>query len=86
LEDAGAIAPSALPRPSSGESSTDDRVDLSHAARLRQRLRADVGDVTQMDATRVASLRARVSGETYKPAPEAVASSLITELTGDHLV
>ena len=86
MEDAGGMAPSGLPQSSPSESSTDDRVNLSDAARLRQRLRAHVGDVHQMDATRVASLRARVSGETYKPAPEAVATSLISELTGDQLV
>jgi hypothetical protein len=86
LEDAGGIAPSGFTPPSSGEPSTDDRVDLSNAARLRQRLRADLGSLEQTDAGRIASLRASVAGDTYKPAPEAVATSLIGEITADLLV
>lgn len=85
-EDAAAIAPSAFTPPSPSESSANDRVDLSGAARLRQRLRADLGDLEQTDPGRVASLRSRVVTDAYKPAPEAVAKSLIGELTADLLV
>ena len=85
-EDAATIAPSTFKPTSPGDSSADDRVDLSDAARLRQRQRADLGDLERTDAARVASLRARVVTDAYKPAPEAVAKSLIGELTADLLV
>jgi hypothetical protein len=84
-EDAWASAPSAFTPTSPGESSANDRVDLSDAARLRQRLQADLGDLQRTDTERVASLRTRIVTDAYKPAPEAVAESLIGELTADLL-
>jgi anti-sigma28 factor (negative regulator of flagellin synthesis) len=86
LEDAGTIAPSTPAPASPSETGRNDRVNLSDAARLRQRVRSDLGDLEQTDSARVASLRARVTADTYKPAPEAVAKSLIGELTADLLV
>jgi flagellar biosynthesis anti-sigma factor FlgM len=84
---AGAIAPSASPPPhAEGSSSPDDRVHLSDGARVRQRLRADLGDAGQTDTARVASLRAAVSSGTYAPAPGAVAQSLVGELTANLVV
>lgn len=63
-----------------------DRVELSEAARLRQRLRAEVGDVeTTTTSDRVANLRAQVTGGTYQPAPRAVAERLLAEVAGDLL-
>ena len=63
-----------------------DRVELSDAARVRQRLRAEVGDLDPFDAARVASLRARVVADAYKPPPAAVAARLFGELTADLVV
>jgi hypothetical protein len=90
VDDPGAIAPA----PSSTPPATRrrdaeggaDRVELSDAARLRQRLRADLGDVEQADSSRVASLRARVVADAYRPAPDAVAKSLVGELAADLVV
>jgi len=86
-DNAGAIAPSASPPPRAAESGgPDDTVNLSDGARLRQRLRADLGDPGQTDTARVASLRAAVTSGTYAPAPEAVAQSLVGELTANLVV
>jgi hypothetical protein len=49
-------------------------------------LRAEIGDVEQTDSSRVASLRARVVANTYRPAPDAVAKSFVGELTADLVV
>jgi hypothetical protein len=91
VEDPGTLAP--LPRPTTQETgrrdadaSSGDRVELSDGARLRQRLRADVGAVEHPDAARVASLRARVVANAYQPDPGAVAKSLVSELAADLVV
>ncbi len=85
MEDAGALAP--LPSHAPATPSRDaDRVELSEAARARQRLRAGVGDPEQQDAARVASLRARVVANAYRPPAESVARSLLGELTADLVV
>jgi flagellar biosynthesis anti-sigma factor FlgM len=83
----GAIAPSVSPPPQTeGSSGPDDRVNLSDGARVRQSLRADLGDARQTDMAQVASLRAAVSSGAYAPAPEAVAQSLVGELTANLVV
>lgn len=63
-----------------------DRVQLSDAARLRQRLKAEIGDPTAAsDPGRLDALRAEVVNETYAPDPRAVASRLLGELAADAL-
>ena len=90
MEDAGALAPMpSLAPPARGraaESAAGDRVELSEAARLRQRLRAEVGDPEQQDAARIASLRARVVANAYHPAADAVAKSMLGDLAADLVV
>jgi len=89
VDDSAAVAtPPAPQQPQrqTTEASAGDRVDLSDGARLRQRLRADVGDVESPDSGRVASLRARVAAGTYQPAPNAVAKSLVGDLVADLVV
>ncbi len=90
VDDPGALAPAPGPTPSTtrgGDSGgAPDRVDLSDGARLRQRLRAEIGDIEQTDSSRVANLRARVVANTYRPAPDAVAKSVVGELTADLVV
>jgi hypothetical protein len=61
-------------------------VELSEGARLRQRLRTDVGTLADGDTSRVASLRARVVADAYRPDPTAVAKSLVSELAADLVV
>ncbi|HEY2388641.1 MAG TPA: flagellar biosynthesis anti-sigma factor FlgM [Candidatus Binatia bacterium] len=86
-DNAGAVAPSAAPPPRADEGAgPDDTVNLSDAARLRQRLRADLGDARRTDPARVASLHAAVAGGTYAPAADAVARSLVGELATNLLV
>jgi hypothetical protein len=91
VEDPSTLVP--LPRPTTEDArgrdpdaSSADRVELSDGARLRQRLRADVGAVEHPDAARVASLRARVVANAYQPDPAAVAKSLVSELATDLVV
>ncbi|MBI3768957.1 MAG: flagellar biosynthesis anti-sigma factor FlgM [Deltaproteobacteria bacterium] len=90
IEDPGAVAPAPSFTPPLGRrrdaEGSADRVELSEGARLRQRLRADLGDVEQPDSSRVLSLRARVVANAYRPAPDAVAKSLVGELTADLVV
>jgi len=82
-----------LPGPSEGTdaaSATDsgpvtDRVQLSEAARLRQRLKAEVGDPSVTDDTRVAALQSDVADQTYAPSPHAVADRLLGELAANLL-
>jgi hypothetical protein len=91
VDDAAAVVPEPeYTRPQArardAESGSPDRVDLSEAARLRQRLRAELGDVEEPDSARIASLRARVVADAYQPAPDAVAKSLVGELATDLVV
>jgi flagellar biosynthesis anti-sigma factor FlgM len=58
----------------------EDRVELSEAARLRLRLRSQVGDVEGIDTARVAELRARLAGNTYEPSPRGVAERMLADL------
>jgi anti-sigma28 factor (negative regulator of flagellin synthesis) len=85
-ETAGVIAPSAAPPPQADGTGADDTVNLSDAARLRQRLRVDIGDVQQTDGARVAHLQGEVTGGTYAPGAGAVAQSLLGELATNLLV
>jgi hypothetical protein len=64
-----------------------DRVQLSEAARLRQRLKAEVGDPAAHAATtaRLDALRTAVANETYAPDPRAVAQKLLGDLAADLL-
>jgi len=48
--------------------------------------REDVGAVDDSDASRVATLRARVVANAYQPDPGAVAKSLVSELAADLVV
>ncbi len=62
-----------------------DRVQLSEAARLRQRLKAEIGDPSAVDVDTVAALRNRIAAGTYAPDPRAVAERLLGELASDLL-
>ena len=62
-----------------------DRVQLSEAARLRQRLKTEVGDPSQSTSDRVQALQAEVANQTYAPSPRAVADRLLGELAADLL-
>ena len=75
----GAEATSATGKP------VTDKVQLSEAARLRQRLKTEVGDPTAVDAQKVAALGAEVANQTYAPNPRAVAERLLGELATDLL-
>ncbi len=85
-ENAGAVAPSASAGSRTVEASADDTVNLSEAARLRQRLRVDLGDVGRVDTARVTRLHGEVGAATYRPAADAVAKSLLGDLAADLLV
>lgn len=61
-----------------------DRVELSEAARLRQRLKAEVGDPATGSAD-VGALAAAVADQTYAPSPRAVADRLLGELAANLL-
>ena len=90
LEESGSLAPPPGFALTSGRLRTSqsdaNRVELSDAARVRQRLRAEIGDLDGFDAPRVASLRARVVAEAYDPPPETIAARLLGELTADLVV
>jgi flagellar biosynthesis anti-sigma factor FlgM len=62
-----------------------DRVQLSEAARLRQRLKAELGDPTAVDVGKVAALGAEVANQTYGPNPRAIADRLLGEIAADLL-
>ena len=64
-----------------------DRVQLSEAARLRQRLKTEIGDPSASATTnaRLEELQAAVTDQTYAPDPRAVAQSLLSNLTADLL-
>jgi len=80
------IAPEA-PSPTSRPDATSptDRVQLSEAARLRQRLKTETGDPTQPTASgeQIAALQSQVANQTYAPSPHAVAQRMLGELTAD---
>lgn len=84
---------SELPAPGEGTDAADaaergpvtDRVQLSEEARLRQRLKAEVGDPSGTDDARVAALQSDVADQTYAPSPHAVADRLLGELAANLL-
>lgn len=84
LGGANPVADAAGPETQNGGPVTD-RVQLSEAARLRQRLKAEVGTSSDTDAARVAALQAEVANQTYAPSPRAVAERLLGELAADLL-
>ncbi len=71
-------------RPASG-GGTADSVELSGAARLLQRLRAEVGDVETTGVDRVAALQQRLDAGEYQPPAREVAERLLTEIASDAL-
>lgn len=84
----GETAPAAEPTESAGRAgggAVTDRVQLSEAARLRQRLKSEIGDPSQIATDKVAALQARLADESYAPSPEAVADRLLGELAADLL-
>ncbi len=84
----GLPAPSETPEAgqATADRSVTDRVQLSDAARLRQRLKAEVGDPAATSNTdRVAVLSADVQNQTYAPDPRVVADRLLGELAADLL-
>ena len=85
MEGAGSFAPAPAAPSHSSTAGADDTVDLSDAARLRQRLRAEVGDAGTTDATRVARLREQVAAGTYAPRAEDVATSLLGNVAAELL-
>ncbi|MEB2285798.1 MAG: flagellar biosynthesis anti-sigma factor FlgM [Polyangiaceae bacterium UTPRO1] len=80
----GAAAGAEAATPTSG-CAVNDRVQLSEAARLRQRLKAEIGDAAAIDVEKVAALRDRLAAGTYAPDPRAVAERLLGELARDLL-
>ena len=68
-------------RPESGR--VTDRVQLSDAARLRQRLKSELGDPSASATERVRALQAQIADQTYGPSPRAVANRLLGELAAD---
>ena len=89
VEDAAGIATPPTAPPSSGraggERAAADTVDVSEAARFRQRLRTEVGDLDTISSTRVAQLSTQVATGTFTPAPRAVAERLLADVAGDLL-
>lgn len=63
-----------------------DRVQLSEAARLRQRLKSELGDPSAATTTdRLDALQAEVANQTYAPSPRAVAERLLGEIAANLL-
>jgi anti-sigma28 factor (negative regulator of flagellin synthesis) len=79
---AGDAAPADAER--TGGAAVTDRVQLSDAARLRQRLKAEAGDPAASTAD-VGALRLQVENGTYAPSPRAIADRLLGELAADLL-
>ena len=79
------VGDAAAPDAPNGGAPVSDRVQLSEAARLRQRLKAEVGAADDTDAARVAALQTQVTNQTYAPSPRAVAERLLGEMAADLL-
>jgi anti-sigma28 factor (negative regulator of flagellin synthesis) len=60
-----------------------DRVQLSEAARLRQRLKSEVGDFGATSGGQVSALQDAVANGSYAPSPRAVADRLLAELAAN---
>ena len=85
----GEVPSADAPEPASAATGggVTDRVQLSEAARLRQRLKTEIGDPAASAATtaRLEALQAAVANETYAPDPRAVARKLLGALAADLL-
>ena len=68
-----------------GGGAVTDRVQLSEAARLRQRLKSEIGDPTQSTSDQVQALQAQIANQTYAPSPRAIADRLLSDLAADSL-
>lgn len=86
VADGGEIGQVGGPESVRGGRSTSrgDRVELSEAARLRQRLRSEIGDVGGIATEKVAALQSRIAAG-YRPDPRAVAERLLADLAADLL-
>ena len=62
-----------------------DTVDVSEAARFRQGLRTELGDVDTVAADQVAALRSDLAAGRFQPAPHAVAERLLADIATDLL-
>lgn len=62
-----------------------DRVQLSEAARLRQRLKSEIGEAPATASERLRALQSDVANQTYAPSPRAVANRLLSDLAADLL-
>jgi len=78
----GGAAPADAQR--TGGGAVTDRVQLSEAARLRQRLKAEAGDPAASTAD-LRALQVEVENGTYAPSPGAIADRLLGELAADLL-
>lgn len=85
LGEAAPVADTADATDAAGRGSVTDRVQLSEAARLRQRLKSEIGDPNESTSERVQALRADVANQTYAPSPRAIADRLLAELAADLL-
>ena len=84
IADATPIGDAAADAQRSAGTAVTDRVQLSEAARLRQRLKAEAGDPAAPSAD-VGALQVQVENGTYAPSPRAVADRLLGELAADLL-
>src|SRR5215468_1212287 len=84
LADAGAVGDVAGADPRTESGPVTDRVQLSEAARLRQRLKAEVGDVNEPTSD-LQALAVSVTDQTYAPSPRAVAQKMLSDLAADLL-
>jgi anti-sigma28 factor (negative regulator of flagellin synthesis) len=87
LGETPSIADAPEPTSTGNGGAVTDRVQLSDAARLRQRLKAEVGDPSASAVTtaRLDALQASIANETYAPDPRAVAQKLLRDLAEDLL-
>jgi len=81
----GETAPAADSADSAVPEGVTDRVQLSEGARLRQRLKSEIGDPTQSTSDQVQALQAQIANQTYAPSPRAIADRLLGELAADLL-
>ena len=87
LGETPSIADAPEPTSATNGGPVTDRVQLSDAARLRQRLKTEVGDPSASALTTASldALQASVANETYAPDPRAVAQKLLRDLAEDLL-
>lgn len=86
LGDTAPVGDAAPPESRDGGMPVTDRVQLSEAARMRQRLKVEIGAGSETaDPEQIAALRAEITNQTYAPSPRAVAERLLGELAADLL-